>query len=198
VSTWALVPVKAHGAGKQRLATALGDAERGLLVQVMLQQVLAALTGAGLTDVLVLSPVRPALPAGIGHLSDAGDGLNAGLARALTELTRREAEAALIVFADLPLIEPADIQALRAQLGPGVTLAPDRDGSGTNALGLTLPTRFGLKFGPGSCARHLAEAARVGLEAGIVRRAGLAFDIDEPADLAALRARADPRYAFLG
>jgi 2-phospho-L-lactate guanylyltransferase len=197
VSTWALVPVKAHGAGKQRLAGALGDAKRARLIQVMLERVLSALTGAGIANVLVLSPESPLLPEGIGHLPDAGGGLNEGLALALNELAGRGATAALIVFADLPLIEPADIEALLAQLNAGVALAPDQDGGGTNALALSLPTRFRLQFGPGSCAHHVAEAKRLGVAAGIVRRPGLGFDIDEPVQLAALRARGDPRYAFL-
>jgi 2-phospho-L-lactate/phosphoenolpyruvate guanylyltransferase len=198
VSTWALVPVKAHGAGKQRLSGALADRQRTALVQVMLEQVLTALRGAGVHDILVLSPEPPALPQGVEHLVDEGRGLNEGLGHALSELGRRQAQAALIVFADLPLIEAADIDALLAALGAGMALAPDRSGSGTNALALTLPTPFRLQFGPGSCERHLAEAARLGQRVGVVRRTGLAFDIDEPADLAALRAHRDPRYPFLG
>jgi 2-phospho-L-lactate/phosphoenolpyruvate guanylyltransferase len=76
-------------------------------------------------------------------------------------------------------------------------VAPDHTGSGTNALSLPLPTPFQFKFGPGSFAAHRAEAARAGLSATTVRRAGLACDIDEPADIEALRERRDPRYAFL-
>jgi 2-phospho-L-lactate guanylyltransferase len=197
VSLWALVPVKAHGAGKQRLTGVLTPAQRTRLVEVMLEHVLAALAGAGIGNILVLSPQRPALPDGIEHLPDAGQGLNAGLTLALAALTQRHAHAALVVFADLPLIAAADIEALIVASATGIALAPDEAGTGTNALALPLPGDFRLQFGPGSCERHLAEAARLGHGAQLVRRAGLAFDIDEPADLVALQARRDPRYAFL-
>ena len=103
------------------------------------------------------------------------------------------------LFADLPLVRAADVAALMAAAGDAaVALAPDHAGTGTNALTLPLPTPFELKFGPGSFAAHLAEASRVALTATVVRREGLACDIDEPTDLEALKARRDARYAFLG
>jgi 2-phospho-L-lactate guanylyltransferase len=171
--------VKARSSGKQRLASALPEPQRTALIEAMLEHVLAAVRAAPLAGVLILSPDGEPLPQA-------------------THVLALEATRLLIVFADLPLLACEDLVALeRATEACGVALAPDHTGTGTNALGLALPTTFRLQFGAGSCARHQLEAARIGRPARLVRRPGLAFDVDEPADLEALRARADPRYAFL-
>jgi 2-phospho-L-lactate guanylyltransferase len=80
-----------------------------------------------------------------------------------------------------------------------VALVPSRDGDGTNALLISPPDAFAPSFGPGSFARHLAQAAQLGLTCRTLNLPGLGLDIDEPADLHELmrRTRADPRYAFL-
>jgi 2-phospho-L-lactate/phosphoenolpyruvate guanylyltransferase len=199
VSTWALVPVKARSAGKQRLAGVLSEPQRTALIGAMLEHVLAVVRAAPLAGVLILSPDREPLPPTTHVLRDRATGLNAALELALPELLALQATRALIVFADLPLLSCEDLVALeRASEAFGVALAPDHTGTGTNALGLTLPTAFRLQFGAGSCARHQLEAERIGRSAALVRRPGFAFDVDEPSDLEPLRARADPRYAFLG
>ena len=193
MSSWALVPVKAAGTGKQRLAHCLTQAQRAELIRVMLGEVLTALARAPSIDqVLVLSSERGHVPNAIEVVSDPGTGLNASLqARGATRLT--------ILFADLPLVSAEDVSALMAAAAAGAAAAaPDHAGSGTNALTLPLPTPFRLKFGPGSFAAHVAEAARTRLSLTRVQRQGLACDIDEPADIEALKKRRDPRYAFLG
>ena len=199
MSSWALVPVKAGSTGKQRLGQELTPDLRTRLIRVMLTEVLAALTGSPRIDGLaVLSAGREGVPAGTLVLEDAGLGLNAALQAALPQLQARGATRVTILFADLPLVRAEDVTQLVAACdGAGVALAPDHTGTGTNGLTLALPSAFQLQFGPGSFARHLKEAERAGSRAAAVRRAGLAFDIDEPDDLAALRARHDPRYAFL-
>jgi 2-phospho-L-lactate/phosphoenolpyruvate guanylyltransferase len=70
-------------------------------------------------------------------------------------------------------------------------------GPGTNALCLRLPTAFRCHFGPGSFARHQAEAARHGIACVTVAPPGLGFDVDEAADLATLRGQRLERYGFL-
>jgi 2-phospho-L-lactate guanylyltransferase len=69
----------------------------------------------------------------------------------------------------------------------GMAIAPDRHGTGTNGLFLHLPTGFLPSFGPGSLERHVAAATSLGCQPAIVRRMGLALDIDDHADLAMLR-----------
>jgi 2-phospho-L-lactate guanylyltransferase len=189
VSSLALVPVKAGGTGKQRLARSLTGEQRAGLIRVMLREVLAALAATPAIDtVVVLSGARGDVPEALEVVPDSGTGLTA---RGATRLT--------VLFADLPLVDAADITALVGTADAHtVAVAPDHAGTGTNALTLALPTAFRLQFGPGSFAAHLAEAARLGLGVATVRRTGLACDIDEPADVAALIGRRDPRYAFLG
>ena len=69
-----------------------------------------------------------------------------------------------------------------------VVLAPDRAGTGTNALLLRPPGSMPFAFGAGSYARHLALARKHGVAMATYRAAGTAFDVDGPADLAELRA----------
>jgi len=198
MSTWALVPVKARDSGKQRLASVLSESQRTALNGAMLEHVLAVVRATPLAGVLVISPTGAPLPQATHVLRDPGAGLNAALELAVPELLALGATRALIVFADLPLLTCEDLLALeQATASSAVALAPDHTGTGTNALGLALPSPFRLQFGVGSCARHQLEAERIGRPAALVLRAGLAFDVDEPADLERLRARADPRYAFL-
>jgi 2-phospho-L-lactate guanylyltransferase len=199
VSTWALVPVKARHAGKQRLSEVLGDAMRVQLVRRMLDDVLATLAACGAIEgTLVMSPERDALAATTQLLDDPAAGMNAALDLALASLQQRGATCVALIAADLPLLTPAEVADLiTAARAGGAALAPDARGTGTNAVCLTLPTAFRCRFGPGSFALHQAEAARHGIAAATVARPGLAFDVDETADLAALKAQALERYGFL-
>ncbi|HXY76081.1 MAG TPA: 2-phospho-L-lactate guanylyltransferase [Steroidobacteraceae bacterium] len=199
MSFWALVPVKARAESKRRLSPILGDEERTALVRAMLGQVLEALAQCrDIEGISVLSPERDLLPADQELLPDGGRGLNDALEGAIETLARRGAKRVAIVFADLPLVTAEDLSSLLAANSPTtIAIAPDRNASGTNALCLTLPTEFRFRFGPGSLVQHLAEAARVGLKPVPVRRAGLAFDVDEPEDVTLLKAYAAPRYRFL-
>jgi 2-phospho-L-lactate guanylyltransferase len=61
------------------------------------------------------------------------------------------------------------------------------------------PDGFPPSFGPGSFARHLAQAEARGIDCRVIELAGLARDVDEPRDLLALLVakNGDPAYAFL-
>jgi 2-phospho-L-lactate guanylyltransferase len=146
-----------------------------------------------------MSPDPDRLPPDVALLTDAGADMNASLSAALAVLEGRGATRIAIVSADLPQLTPDDLTALvLAGQRHGVALAPDHTGLGTNAACLALPARLTFHFGPGSFAQHVAEARRLGMEPARVQRPGLAFDVDEPADVGVLRARAEARYAFLG
>lgn len=198
MSCWALVPVKARTAGKQRLAQTLSETARTRLIDRMLEHVLAAVAQCpDIAGVAVVTPDGGGLAPALRVLPDAGAGLNEALQAALPQLQIEGARCVAIISADLPLLTGADLTALVQAHAAGIALAPDHTGSGTNAMCLTLPTPFRFQFGPGSLARHCAEAARLGSSAALVRRDGLAFDIDEPADVQKLKLRRDPRYDFL-
>jgi 2-phospho-L-lactate guanylyltransferase len=87
---------------------------------------------------------------------------------------------AVVAHADLPLATRLDWVADF----PGVTLVPDRRLDGTNVVAVPTDAGFTFAYGPGSFARHRAEAQACGLPARIVRDDRLAWDVDLPADLA--------------
>jgi 2-phospho-L-lactate guanylyltransferase len=90
------------------------------------------------------------------------------------------------VPADIPLVASHDIAALLRATGeaPAVTLSPSRDERGTNAVVCSPPDVLPLRFGVDSFLRHVQRARSLGIEPQIVRRPGLALDIDTPDDLA--------------
>ncbi len=208
VRTCAIVPVKALERAKRRLSPVLPDDERQRLVLAMLEDVLAALAAAEAVDaILVVTPdARAAALAesrGASVAPEPGIGeLNAAVASGLAYATARGFGQALVVPADVPLARPEELRALTASRGgqPGVTLAPSHDGDGTNGLLLAPPKAITPCYGPGSYLQHLSQAMARRVDVNVVHLAGLARDIDAPADLAALlaaKAGADSRYDFL-
>ncbi|HKD54238.1 MAG TPA: 2-phospho-L-lactate guanylyltransferase [Steroidobacteraceae bacterium] len=198
MSCWALVPVKARGTAKQRLATVLDATARSTLMHAMVQHVLEVLGQCAVIErIAVVTPDRERLPESVHWLADAGREVNRELRAALDSLAALGVSRIALVSADLPLLAAGEVGALVAASAAGkIALAPDRHGTGTNALALSLPIAFQPQFGPDSLVRHVAEAAKLGVEAVLVERPGLAFDVDEPEDLTILRARGDPRFAL--
>jgi 2-phospho-L-lactate guanylyltransferase len=185
MSTWALILVKARATGKARLARVLPTEERALLVCSMLDRVLAAARGCAQLDaVALMSPERRGVPRDVLLLADSGADLNNEVLRAVRTLEGLGAHRVAIIAADLPFLRSDDIHALlNASFATGIALAPDHHQRGTNAICLSLPSVFRVQFGPGSFARHVKDAARLGLAPAVVGLPGLAFDVDEPADL---------------
>lgn len=178
--TWtAIVPLKAAGDRKTRLAGALdGDAHAALTVD-MAEHVIATLASvAAIGSIRVLSPAPLAL-AGTVWEQDHGAGLNAELERVCQALS---GQSVLIIHADLPLVQKEDVATLlAAAVEAGAAIAPDRHGTGTNALALLSAGPVGFAFGADSYARHCAALPG----AGTVSREGLAIDIDTAEDIAA-------------
>jgi len=200
----AVVPLKDLARGKSRLAGALAEEKRAQLIRIMLGQVVhAAAAAPGIAEVSVLTADPALVPRGAQHLADSGEELNASLARAVHALAQSRAiaesgtDVLLIVAADLPFVTAEDIGSMiEASRGGGVVAAPDWKDCGTNALAFPLAARvLPTRFGPGSLAAHEAEARAARLPWSVVRRRGLAFDVDEPAQLAALAGV--ERFAFL-
>lgn len=187
---WIVIPVKAPEACKTRLSPALDEAGRRDLVEKMLERTVAAAAGmVGMERLRLLGPSRHGLPETIGLLDDPGTGLNMALASARDRALAAGVERLLLLSADLPLVEPADVAALLDVPENGVAAASDRAGEGSNALSLPLPGARDFRFcyGEHSFAAHRGEAERLGLPFLPVFRPGLAFDIDQPDDLAGWR-----------
>ena len=180
-----LVPVKAFSEAKVRLAPALPPDERAALARTMAAGVIGA---ARPLPVAVVCDDREV--AGWARSMDAlviwepGRGLNGAVEAGIAQLSDAGVERVVVAHADLPMA--AGLAALAD--GHGVILVPDRSRDGTNVA--VVPARAGFRFsyGPGSFARHLLEADRLGLSTLVVDDPLLAFDVDWPDDLTTLAA----------
>lgn len=192
VSVSAVVPVKELREAKSRLRSALDPEARAVLALRMLYRVLSALRGAGVETVCVVSPdptvLELAPERGAVPLIQRSRGLNPALEEGRRWAAERGTSSLLVLPADLPLLDPADVRVLvqGAEGGEPVTIAPDDACSGTNALLLRPPDALPFIFGPDSFEKHLREARQRGLEVRVVERSGLAFDLDTGEDLARL------------
>ncbi len=197
----ALIPVRSLTTGKTRLAPDVSPVDRSRLIREMLGDVVAAAIASGVVDRIVVVSPDPAVLALVSDLDpgilplrqpDDRPGLIAALCQGRDLAISGGAAALLVLFADLPLLAPADVRAMVAADAP-VVLSPDRHGAGTNALllRLTESRAFRFRFGERSFGAHLDEADRLGLRAVSVVTAGTSLDVDTPADLAEWADRAD-------
>ena len=194
-STWIVIPVRSLADGKRRLAPVLGPEERAGLVRRMFLRTLEAALEAG-PPVLVVSPD----PAVLTLARDRGATgleeprpveLNHALELSAREAATRGATALLVVSADLPHLEAADLRAMlppppTAPSAPAdavVRIAPDEAGIGTNALYVRPPDLLAFEYGETSCRRHVEQARARGARVERVERPGLRFDLDTPDDL---------------
>jgi 2-phospho-L-lactate guanylyltransferase len=199
---WAVVPYKGPLGSKRRLASLLDEDERARLSLAMLDDSLEALLGEPRIErVLLITPAGIKGPWGgharlhVVHEAEAvdqtvgWDALNAAIRQAQTLASASGADALLAVPGDLPIVSVVDIAALVDASGTApVTIAPDRSDEGTNALLLAPPSAIEPSFGVASFARHSELARQAGLARHVVRRPGLALDLDTPADVALLLA----------
>lgn len=181
----ALVPVKSFDIGKTRLAAALAPLERAVLAEQLASGVVKAL--APLPVFVACEDAAVAAWAeGLGAHTCLSDlrGLNRVVRHGVNEVRERGFDRVLVAHGDLA--DPRGLPDLAAW--PGVVLVPDRRLEGTNVL--IVPTRSGFRFsyGPGSFARHLSEAERLGGEMHVIDDPGLALDLDDPDDLDAYHA----------
>jgi 2-phospho-L-lactate guanylyltransferase len=184
-----IVPHRGLSAAKTRLAPVLDPEERVALARTLLAGVLRV-ARQSVDDVVVISPAAQlasiAAEVGARLVVQRGLGLNSGLDQARADAIADGVELLVVLHGDLPNLTPDDVTALIAAVDAqrGVAIAPDRLGTGTNGLAMRPPGIIGFQFGAGSFAAHLAEAEVAGMAPAVVRRPGLAFDLDTPQDLA--------------
>jgi 2-phospho-L-lactate/phosphoenolpyruvate guanylyltransferase len=191
VSLRIIVPHRGLEAAKTRLASSLSPDERMFLASQLLQRVLKV-SHEVTDDVVVISPSRNLReivePSGTRLVVQRGMGLNEGLEQARFDAVVEDVATMAILHGDLPNLRAEDVKmlidALPSGSSPGVAIAPDRAGTGTNGLILRPPGVISFRFGTGSFALHVAEVERAGVPLVAVNRAGLAFDLDTPEDLA--------------
>lgn len=178
-----VIPVRPLGEGKSRLAPVLARSARARLVERMYRHVLGLAEHCGEVSVVSRDPRLRAVSER--PVEETGHDLNAALEQAAATL--RGGSPVLVLSADLPLLTDGDLGAMTALLDRAdIVAAPDRAGTGTNALLFARPGLMPYRFGPGSLAAHRTGAFAQGLRFETCARQGLATDIDQPADLALL------------
>ena len=173
---------------KARLSPVLDDASRRALALALFRDVLAAATACPALDGVAVVSGDPdvlahATDAGAEALVDAG-GLNEALTAAGRTLAARSPNRLVMLAADLPFVDAAEIETV-VRADDAVVIVASRDG-GTNALALA-PGTLPFRFGPESARRHEEAAQAAGLRWRRLDLPSLAFDVDTPEDLEELR-----------
>lgn len=194
-----LIPVKDLSQAKRRLTGTVPLEARTRLARAMLEDVFSAVAGVRprvpvfvvSSDSAVLAAARArgweCLPESVQHSESRSVDAASRICAA------RGVSALLRLPIDIPLVRPADIEAVLAAcpLAPGAVLVPSRSASGTNALLRTPPDLFPSHFGPGSLHKHLEEAGRRRAYTRLLRNPRIELDVDDESDLRALAARKD-------
>ena len=170
------VPLKRAGSRKTRLAGSLSEDERDQLANAMFQHVIAVLAQAPRVRTLPVCETRPTGWSGQWHL-DKGEGLNEVLTAARAAWSGMNFA---VIHADLPSLQPDDVQALLAAGETGFAIAPDRHLKGTNAIAVLAERPLTLSFGAQSLERYLSSSIKPPV---VIRRPGFAHDVDTPTDL---------------
>jgi 2-phospho-L-lactate/phosphoenolpyruvate guanylyltransferase len=191
-----LIPVKDLAQAKQRLGPALPQEARTLLARAMLEDVFAAVASVreSVTVFVVSSDVQALSAARLRGWECLPEAQQISESNSVDTASRlcagRGVTALLRLPIDIPLVRPADIEAVlgACPAAPGAVLVPSRSGSGTNALLRTPPDLFPSRFGPYSWRRHLEEARLCGADIRTLRNPRIELDVDDEADLRALAA----------
>lgn len=186
-----LLPIKDLRNAKQRLAGVLNAEERFALASAMLADTIRAVRGVQRADkIFVVTNYTPAIE--LAHENgwevlreEQQISESASVDAASRQCEDRNIAAVLRLPLDLPLVQAADIDELLSAeyTPPAVVIVPSRDSTGTNAILRTPPTLFPSHFGPGSFAKHCAEAERLGARIYKRRNPRLEMDVDDESDL---------------
>jgi 2-phospho-L-lactate guanylyltransferase len=188
--TWALLPIKSLDQGKSRLSPVLNPEQRALLIPAMLEDVLEAIVGTpALKLLLVTGDDRVAQLAASRGISSLLEEVCISETHAIETATRHAcslgAKGTLVVPADIPLVQPADLNAvLESAPEQGTVMVPAWDGRGTNAVLRRPADLFPLRFGNDSFLPHSAAAEQTQLPCIVVQNDRIALDVDSPSDLA--------------
>ena len=194
MTTAVILPVKSFARAKQRLGDRFAGPERAVLAAAMVQDVLDELARAALGPLVVVTGDAQALASAadagaVTVVDDREDGQSAAALLGIARARELACEHALLVPGDCPLVDAHELRDLAARARSlDVVIVPDRHGTGTNALALEVEGEFEPQFGPGSCERHVEQAAVKGLAHEVVRVPSLELDVDTREDASALEA----------
>jgi len=193
-----LLPVKDFREAKQRLSARLTPSQRAGLAQAMLCDVLSAISRAKLPDRVVVFTASAqvaavARPYNFDIIEEVSvRGHSAAVNQMVQELSS-DASQILSLAADLPLLEPIDVDCMFEASGADINLVASLDGTGTNAVLFAVPATMEMQYGADSLKRHLSTARAAGLQAMVLSIPGMEFDVDTPEDLALFRQRGSER-----
>jgi 2-phospho-L-lactate guanylyltransferase len=202
---FALVPVKALASGKTRLSALLAEEARYAVARAMLTDVLTSLRRSSTVQrFAVVSSDATLLALAQEFGADAVDegqprGLSGAVAIGTEFCVRQGATALLVLLADLPLVEPDDIDFLFHQgdeLGQGVVLATCKEWEGTNALLRVPPLVIPPCFGGPSLEAHRQAARQRSVPFRALELPHIAFDIDSVEDVQQLMTHPSPTHTY--
>ncbi len=190
MSTIGLVPVRSFARAKRRLSSAYGERDDAALQRALLADAIALLAGVSRIERVEVVTGEPEVAAAAREDGaevrwlEPDPGLNPALEGALGELRAAGAAAALVLLADLPLLRPADVDAvLDAGVAHPLVGVPSLDG-GTALLLQRPPGLLPARFGPESFEAHVAAAHERGLELHALEPGDplARLDLDTPED----------------
>ena len=195
MKTWVVVLVKDFDSAKERLRPAMGAKSRRALARNNARIAVAA-AAAG-DHVLVVTGAEEVgeMAAAWGAdvlLEPREEGQNVAARRGIDRALEGGAGAVLLLSSDLPNVTEAAVRKLlhaaSRHQAPVAVAAPAIGRGGTNALYLRPPRAIGLHFGDESLAQFRADAQEHGVKFVVFHSEAMALDIDEPSDLARVRA----------
>jgi 2-phospho-L-lactate guanylyltransferase len=195
IPAWVVLVARAGTRAKSRLAPRISFEHRQKLVLAMLADVIEVCARAepeGMLAVVDTATARSIVERGGAiALDDPGNGdMNTAVRLGIQAACAHGALTALVLPGDVPLITRKDFDVLVDAAGTaprGVIIGASHDGQGTNALLLRPPDVIQPTFGPPSLDRHVQAGHAAGALTVVCTDLGLAYDIDTPHDLAALR-----------
>lgn len=180
-----LIALRSLREGKHRLDSVLDADERATLIELMANRVVAAAHGLPILIVHDDPDVEQwAAQRNAATLRPTSPGLNHAVTTGRDLLASLGVERVVIAHADLP--EAQDLRPLLSDAP--ISIVPDRHGQGTNVMCIPTTLPFEFAYGPGSFARHCAQARTLGIEPRIVDAPDLAHDLDYPEDVHSLAA----------
>ena len=198
----AVVPLKNLKLAKSRLSNILAEGERQELVLAMFDDVLVSLRASHFIDEIFLVADKYFDPvADVQMITEIKNrGYDEAIIEALKDSRVNQAQAMLILPADLPLVSRDELDTLiRDQEERSIRIAGARDQDGTNALVMKPPSLLATSFGVGSFERHKKFAKALSVKIEEINLPGLSFDVDTEKDLIDfVQTKSDTRtYRFL-
>lgn len=187
--------IKDFDSAKQRLQPAMGPKSRRALARHNAR--LAVRAAAAGDHVLVVAGSTKVAQLAKNWGADVlveprQEGQNVAARRGINKAVESGADAVLLLSSDLPLVTRVAVRGLldvaARSKSPVAIAAPAVGRGGTNALYLRPPDAIALHFGDDSLAKFRHEAETRGVDFMLHHSDAMTFDVDEPADLARLRA----------